>query len=74
MSICCVALILRHCGGQKSSLIPQDFVRLSSSGSALSRVPSEICAGRLRGEGETEPKQIGEGALDSTERKDSPET
>jgi len=41
----------------------------SSTCSVLSWVPSEICAGR-QGEGETEPKQIGEGTQDRTERQD----
>jgi hypothetical protein len=51
------------------------FAWQRSSCSVLSWVPSEICAGRLcRGEGETEPKQIGEGTQDSTEEQDCAET
>jgi len=49
------------------------FPRQSSNGSVLSWVPSEICAGDFVGEGETEPKQIGEGTRDRTERLNSPE-
>ncbi len=40
----------------------------------LLRVSSEICAGRLQGEGATEPRQIGEKIRNTTERLNSPET